>query len=127
MIDAYHIESRTSVYPRVVISPKLIDFLGDLAIPLFINRGDDGLNYFDYFSDLLVCAPPPKQAWLDNSVSIINRRLDELRSSAKLNEFAKWSWFQGKWLAALRATSPETLRILSVSVDAAIEGLGRQA
>jgi len=50
LIDAYRVESRAARYPRVVISPDVMDliFPGRTVPPSFLIQEDDGLYFVDY-------------------------------------------------------------------------------
>lgn len=49
LIDAYHVESKSARYPRVVISPDVIDLIfPDKKTPIEIIKEDDGLHFIDY-------------------------------------------------------------------------------
>ncbi len=50
LIEAYHVESKIARYPRVVISPELIDlvFPEKKEIPEFLVQEDDGMLFIDY-------------------------------------------------------------------------------
>lgn len=49
LIDAYTVESTTARFPRVVISPDVIDLVyPDKNTPLELLREDDGLYFIDY-------------------------------------------------------------------------------
>ena len=60
MVEAYNIEARISVYPRIVISPKLLTVPGliDPGVPVIV-RDDDGLHHLDYFRMMGLRAAAP--------------------------------------------------------------------
>lgn len=50
LIDAYHVESKTARFPRVVVSPEVMDLVypNRQSIPQFLIEEDDGLFFVDY-------------------------------------------------------------------------------
>lgn len=50
LIDAYHVESKTARFPRVVISPEVMDLVypNRQGTPPFLIEEDDGLFFVDY-------------------------------------------------------------------------------
>jgi hypothetical protein len=50
LVEAYKIESKAARYPRVVISPEVIDLVlpGKKPAPSFLIQEDDGLLFIDY-------------------------------------------------------------------------------
>lgn len=49
LIDAYEVESKSARYPRVVISPNVIDLIfPNKSPPVEILKEDDGLHFIDY-------------------------------------------------------------------------------
>jgi hypothetical protein len=125
LVDAYQIESRTSIYPRVVLSSQITSRPVWLrAQSLNLLKGVDGLYHFNYFTMLALSAPPGEHwaenvmAWYHNAVFIISRNLAELESRGRLNELSKWSWFAHEFRSALERMPPEMLKSLGISLDA---------
>jgi hypothetical protein len=126
LIDAFQIESRTSIYPRVVLSRRIT------SRPMWIQNGhgklvkdNDGLYHFDYFKGLLFQTAQPGEnwfaavkLWFDDVVTVIDGSLTELENSGRLNEFAKWAWFARQFRSALETQNPELLKSAGVSLDA---------
>jgi hypothetical protein len=101
MVEAYLIESQSSIYPRIVVSPALVSRTKDFGSP--IVKDDDGLYCLDYFPALLIAGALSFEVkgWFDRAIGTIESNLTRLRDERALNAFAKWSWFHRKWLAAL--------------------------
>jgi hypothetical protein len=123
MVEAFQIESRTSVYPRVVLSAKIASRPNWNTEKNGIVRDDDGLYHVDYFRSLLFqSAPlgesfrPNVKTWFEEVSILISRKLTELETAGRLNEFSKWMWFTRKFRAALEA-SPKILAYLGASLD----------
>jgi hypothetical protein len=125
MVEAFKIESRTSVYPRVVLSPHITSRPAWIEKQTDLMRGDDGLYQFDYYKPLILNAATPGQdyganirAWFADVVEIVARNLKELESSGKLNELAKWTWFAREFRRGLERMNPMLLKSFGVSLDA---------
>lgn len=125
LVDAYQIESRTSIYPRVVLSHKITSRSEWIEKTPFIVKGDDGLYHFDYFQMLVLRASIPGdsyaanlRAWLDDVIGIITRNLTELEEQGRLNELAKWAWFAREFRSDMGRLNPDLLQAFGVSLDA---------
>lgn len=123
MVEAYQIESRTSVYPRVVLSSKITGRPKWMEQQMDLMKGDDGLYQFDYYKSLVFSAAAPGndygagvRAWFDDAVGVITRNLSDLETKGKLNELAKWAWFAREFRRGLERLNPELLKALGVSL-----------
>lgn len=89
LIDAYKVESKTARYPRVVVSPEVMEliFPDSKAFPSFLIQEDDGLFFVDYLGiDLR------KRKRLTQSITeVVNSIVDSSESSVRE---------KGQWLAA---------------------------
>ena len=125
LVDAFQIESRTAIYPRVVLSNKITSRSMWMDNPTDIARCADGLYHFDYFKTLLFGAAVPGVsfnetviAWFRDSVALVSKNLTELEASGKLNELAKWAWFAREFRSGLERQNPDLLKAFGISVDA---------
>lgn len=125
LVDAFQIESRTSIYPRVVLSPQITSRRMWIEKQADIMKGDDGLYHFDYFKTLVMGAAIPGDSyganvktWFEDVIGIIARNLTELESRGKLNELAKWTWFAREFRSGLERLNPQLLKAFGVSLDA---------
>jgi hypothetical protein len=125
LVDAFQIESRTSIYPRVVLSPQITSRPTWVENQPFITRDNDGLYHFDYFKPLLIGAARPGdrhtasvKEWFDEVTALVARNLTELERSRRLNELAKWAWFAREFRSGLERVNPELLKSLGGSLDA---------
>jgi hypothetical protein len=125
LVEAFEIESRTSIYPRVVLSPRLTGRSDWIQNQIDITKCNDGLYHFDYFKMLILGAAipgptfgPSTKAWFDDVNLIVARNLTELESNGRLNELAKWAWFAREFRSGLERLNPNILKSFGVSTDA---------
>jgi hypothetical protein len=107
LINAYDLESKTAVYPRIVIDPKLIGDTEAGLCAMFLSKEDDGHWFIDPFamgglpdgSDALV-----EDGWDPHSVFLerlgvkIEQQLSELIDERKR---AKWNWLKARHAIAI--------------------------
>lgn len=108
LVDAFRIESQTSIYPRVVLSRQITSRPAWIQKQIGIAKDHDGLYRLDYFKELLShsAIPGPSwgenvKLWFDDVIPIISRKLTELENSGRMKEFAKWAWFAREFRSAL--------------------------
>jgi hypothetical protein len=116
MIEAYDLEARTAVYPRVVLSSTITSRPDWMATRVFVARDDDGIWRFDLFLQTAwnVASPGEKwaeqvTAWFHEIGPVMERSLKELEAKGRLNAFAKWAWFIHHFRQSLQA-NPEALK-----------------
>jgi hypothetical protein len=120
MIEAYELESRTAIYPRIVLSPSLARSLGQN-----VHREHDGIASIDYVSFMLGSSAAPGdghathvKVWFDEIVPIIKSTITSLENDGKIKALSKWVWFSKQFSDALRRTNPQILKAFNVSIDA---------
>ena len=125
LVEAFQIESRISIYPRVVLSHKITSRLTWIEQQQNITRGDDGLYHFDYFRKLALIPLLPANSYpagvdarIKHVISTIARKLTEFERQGKLNELAKWAWFAREFRSSLEREDPKILKVAGVSLDA---------
>lgn len=108
LVDAFRLESRTSVYPRVTMSKELVERKGWFSHPDIRACDQDGLWYFNYIQELLVgqalrygerddnAYRAKHKAWYKRIVEIIDTNMRTLLQAGKLQEFSKWAWLASK-------------------------------
>jgi hypothetical protein len=126
LVDAYQIESKTSVYPRVIVSSKITSrqvWMADQAMNLL--KGQDGLYYFDCFTMLSLRSLEPGENWSEklkvwyhNATDIIGKNLTTLENEGKLNELSKWAWYAHEFRSGMQRLSPQILKGLGLPFDA---------
>jgi hypothetical protein len=122
MIEAFEIESRVAVYPRVILSPRITSRQG-WATQQEIIVGHDGLHHLDYCTTLILSAAQPgndytqrTKTFFGDVVNIVSTRLNELRREGRLKELAKWTWFARELRRGLEALPPQMLEAFGVSL-----------
>ncbi|MCX6880168.1 MAG: hypothetical protein NTW21_41150 [Verrucomicrobia bacterium] len=103
MLNAYRIESKAAVYPRIVIDPEISFGISKIYMERFIERDDDGLlsiNAFKFESvipdaaELAAEGYCPRAEYLRN----IKEHLENgFRSAQAVDQRAKWSWLIRKY------------------------------
>jgi hypothetical protein len=124
LVDAFQIESRTSIYPRVVLSPQITRRPMWIENQVGVLKGNDGLYYLDYYKLLLLDTASPGERyaktvkeWFSDVTAIVDNNLTDLESRGKLKEFAKWAWFAREFRSGLERLPPQLLSSLGVSMD----------
>lgn len=125
LIDAYKIESRTAIYPRVVLSSNITSRQSWMKpSALWLTKDDDGLYYANYFMTLFNAEAPPGELykasvgkWFDAAVVVISENLRALEKEGRLNELAKWTWFARKFRAALERLPMQLRDVLGLSIE----------
>ena len=125
LVEAYELESRTAIYPRIVLSPQLTSRPAWIDSKIGLTKDNDGLYHFDYFKQLVLRASAPGdgwaanvKAWFDEVVPLVASKLNEFQKAGKLNELAKWSWFAHQFHQGLQKAPPQILESIGVSLDA---------
>lgn len=104
MVDAYELESREAVNPRVLVSQKIIDRL-KIDRPdnmQTLLRDTDGRWHLNYFIGMKACGvadnsdlPNEIDNWLAKTRGIIAENISNLDSQH--DKQAKWKWFQERF------------------------------
>ena len=118
MIEAYQLESRTAVYPRVVISPTLLERAKHAPILVHSPHFDhDGLGCVDFVRFMLGALSPhgaeyhqKTREWFDTVAPTIRTTTEALRNANKIQAASKWLWFARKFSNSLRTTNPVILQ-----------------
>ena len=97
MVEAWELESRTAIYPRVVISHALNSYLRPDARGMFVLTDRDGITHFNYFRSMIVIPSEPKMSiktWADYVRRRIGRNIERFETKRGTNELSKWAWFR---------------------------------
>ncbi len=125
LVDAYEIESQTSIYPRVVLSHQITNRQIWIENQTDIIQSGDGLYHFNYFKSLALSSAERGEsyasnvkAWFEDVIGIVDKKLQELENKGKLKEFAKWAWFAREFLSGLEQQDQHILKSLGVFPEA---------
>jgi hypothetical protein len=107
LIKAHDLESKTAIYPRVVIDPELIAPLAPGYKAMLLSQDVDGLWHTDPFAfgvlphnseALLEDANDPHLVFLEEFAQKID---NEIKAATDVGVAAKWSWLKSKHAEAL--------------------------
>jgi hypothetical protein len=107
MLDAYYLESKAAIYPRIVLAPKLINKIKSEYRAVFLTTDNDGLWFLDPFSIGLL--PGNADALLEDgydpheeALKSLGKRIDqELSRLLDVGHLAKWNWLKSRHTIAL--------------------------
>jgi hypothetical protein len=122
LVEAVGLESRTAIYPRIVLSKTAADFF-ESPRGLWIASDFDGINYIDHYRDCILRAVHPgsdsegTRRWFNNLTSILERNLKDLEDSKRMNERAKWVYFSKKLYESVSKMNPELLNDLGIEIS----------
>jgi len=124
LVEATQLETRTAVYPRVILS-STVSRLGQDWLKTLVTRDDDGIYCLDYITNLFMRAAPPGdewsasvKQWFGEIVIVVKSNLDDLEGKGRLNELAKWTWFAKRFRAALANAPPGLMKTLGITLEA---------
>jgi hypothetical protein len=113
LVDAFRLESRTSVYPRVVMSKQLVERPRWFSHPDIRSCDQDGLWHFNYIQELLLAQgmwrdekdetarKTKHKDWYKRIVDVVDNNMTTLLGMGKLQEFSKWAWLASKMRAEI--------------------------
>jgi hypothetical protein len=107
MLDAYYLESKAAIYPRIIIESKLVNGLQPGYRTVFLDRDVDGLWFLNPFT--MGILPSDSEALLEDgfdpyeeSLKRLGRKIDdELARLSDVSQIAKWSWLKSHYISAL--------------------------
>jgi hypothetical protein len=95
LVDAYNLESRVAIYPRIAVSSRIYARLPNRDR---IAQDTDGIWYLKYLSELpREIEALDRPGWLKRCTAMIQERASHFEQREKWSEFAKWSWFGKKF------------------------------
>ena len=125
LVEAYMIESKLAVYPRVVLSPNITKNNEWMKASLpGIRKSDDGIYYFDCFSSLITKSFAPGGNWVgdsrsyfSNALAIIEKNLIDHKDKGEIRYFSKWAWFANELCRSLKESNPLLINAMQISLD----------
>ncbi len=107
MIEAYELESRVAIYPRIPVSRKLYAQL-QCAAPgvsrsVFLEDAD-GIRHLNYFDFMLRAGGGQPggifaerlRSWLADARRTICENIEKFEVEERWNELAKWTWIRNR-------------------------------
>lgn len=103
LIEAFDYETKLAIYPRVIISKSLLDYIHSLTqtkqsgdynygvIEPLIKRDVDGFFYFNYLHLPFCCLSGEK---LNDIKKIIEHHIEICKGKKNLAALAKWRWLE---------------------------------
>jgi hypothetical protein len=124
MIDAFELEVRTAIYPRIVLSHKITQREEWSTQTLFVSKDQDGIYTVDYIRMLLfhsaasgVTHTANAKLWFDTVVPVVADNLRSLEANGRLKELAKWTWFAKRFRTSLEQLPAEVLKSVGICLD----------
>ena len=123
LIEAYELEKKTAIYPRVILHESIVSLAGRYPAPHHDGSDEiayikelaakdfDGMYYIDYFGAVQKELDDPEydySSYIENLSKIIEKGLNDKDSSIRL----KYQWMKEKYLAAMERHK-ETLQLLA--------------
>lgn len=112
LVDAYELESRTAVYPRIVVSNSVIEKLGPLDVgdnADSLLKDVDGIWHLNYIRGMMKdygirpkpSTPEQAKLWKQAHLDTIQKEIENIRQTTNpnvaLGQIAKWEWFRNQF------------------------------
>jgi hypothetical protein len=126
MVEAHQLESRTAIYPRVVLSQRVCNQAEWMKWgQLNLRRGSDGLYYFNYFRNLVFSSTTPgddaierMKAWFATVTQLMGENLSKLEREGDMAAFSKWAWFVNELHSAMEEILPDARKAFGIDLEA---------
>ncbi|MDX1922694.1 MAG: hypothetical protein SFW65_06170 [Alphaproteobacteria bacterium] len=101
MVEAYKLESKVALYPRIAFSRKLYSRVLTESRSLILSKDNDGITHLNYFSSMVLAGggepgegfPLRLKIWLDNANDVIKSNIENFEKNEDWNKLSKWVWF----------------------------------
>ena len=117
LIEAVNLESNIANYPRIVVSPKALQYfqiIQNSGLNAFIEDFD-GISYFDYLRNgITECSTIGDgfvtgfKHWVNEASLIIWNNVADFKQKGELKKLAKWIWFK-KYFDRCLSVQPASL------------------
>lgn len=102
MLNAYHLESKAAIYPRIIIDPIFVPEIESGYKAMFLAQDADGLWFIDPFAMGIV--PGNVDTLLENGydpseegLKFLGKEIDkEISRLSDASQLAKWSWLKNR-------------------------------
>jgi hypothetical protein len=114
LIDAVALESRSAVYPRIVLSEPAVDIFARVRTDQLVRDFDGAmcLNFYqECLSGKMLSQGKPNPNWFSNVCKLLQKNLRELSGARR----AKWFYFAGKLAGASKDMSADDLMKLHIN------------
>ncbi len=110
MVEAYDLESRVSIYPRIAVSRKVYSQVKINPRSIVLLTDGDGITHFNYFTSMVTHGPGGQtpDVWLAKLRETVAQNVEEFERTERWNELAKWVWF-GHHLERARSSWPDAM------------------
>jgi hypothetical protein len=116
MNEAYYLESRVSIYPRITVSRKIYSEIKTNPRSLVLLEDRDGIIHFNYFMMMIMTGGGAGQPgvnfkeqikiWLTETRQTIALNIEQFEKAERWNELAKWVWFSNTFEQARANINP---------------------
>lgn len=109
LVEAYELESRHAIYPRIAVSRKLYARVKFAPRVYVLLTDHDGITHLNYFTEMLLRSDQIEESrafWLDKAAKIIEENIARFELAERWNELAKWVWFKKQLEQARQNAAP---------------------
>lgn len=93
MVRAYELESRSAIYPRVILDPEVaFDLSGQARIFKVVERDFDGLDFINFFSRRILEYDKPVRSTPDEDFAVLVARARKANPPRNTEQRIKHSW-----------------------------------
>jgi hypothetical protein len=121
LLEAVALESRTAIYPRIVLSDDAAKLIRHRDMWLISDF--DGVLCINYYRDLILKAIRPGDnyvegtaQWFNRVCEVLHTNLSDLRDLKQLNHRAKWCYFARRTREVLESVNPQIFDSLGIDL-----------
>jgi len=95
MVEAYDLESRVAIYPRIAVSSRLYTRVDSRWSISFFRKDSDGITHFNYFRYMLLREQDLEvlRRWVREVLSKCVENIAKFEAKREWNKLSKWAWF----------------------------------
>ncbi|HEV7893619.1 MAG TPA: hypothetical protein VGP08_23595 [Pyrinomonadaceae bacterium] len=109
MVEAYELESRHAMYPRIAVSRKLYDRVKFEPRIQVLLTDHDRITHLNYFTEMVLRSNQIEESravWLDKARKIMEKNIARFERKERWNELGKWVWFEKQLEQASKNAAP---------------------